>query len=40
MWHMRVNNFVAIVTMDANGSSLHAEVESGSGAALDALQPA
>ena len=27
MWHLQVNNFVAIVTMDAHGHSLHAEVE-------------
>ena len=27
MWHLRVNNFAAIVTMDAHGNSLHAEVE-------------
>ena len=27
MWHLRVNNFAAIVTMDAYGNSLHAEVE-------------
>jgi fumarate hydratase, class I len=27
MWHLRVNNFAAIVTMDAHGNSLHADVE-------------
>ncbi len=27
MWHLRVNNFPAIVTMDAHGNSLHADVE-------------
>ena len=27
MWHLKVNNFAAIVTMDANGNSLHADVE-------------
>jgi fumarate hydratase class I len=37
MWHLRVNNFVAIVTMDAHGNSLHADVDAASGAAL-ALQ--
>ncbi len=40
MWHLRVNDFVAIVTMDANGNSLHAKVEGESGAALEALQNA
>src|SRR3954447_12502890 len=40
MWHLRVNGFVAIVTMDAHGNSLHAGVEQESGAALEALQPA
>src|SRR5258706_1124085 len=38
MWHLRVNNFVAIVTMDAHGNSLHAEVEKQTGEALAALQ--
>ena len=27
MWHLRVKDFLAIVTMDAHGNSLHAEVE-------------
>src|SRR5213078_3202625 len=40
MWHLRVKNFAAIVTMDANGNSLHAEVEQETGAALSALQRA
>ncbi|MDQ6700645.1 MAG: fumarate hydratase C-terminal domain-containing protein, partial [Acidobacteriota bacterium] len=40
MWHLRVNDFAAIVTMDANGNSLHAKVEQESGAALEALQNA
>jgi fumarate hydratase, class I len=40
MWHLRVNNFVAIVTMDSHGKSLHAEVEQESGQALAALQKA
>ncbi|MBC7927398.1 MAG: fumarate hydratase [Bryobacteraceae bacterium] len=38
MWHLKVNNFVAIVTMDAHGNSLHASVESDSAQALAALQ--
>jgi fumarate hydratase class I len=37
MWHLRVKDFVAIVTMDAQGNSLHAEVEKQSGEALAAL---
>lgn len=40
MWHLRVNNFVAIVTMDAHGNSLHADVEEKTGEALAQLQPA
>jgi fumarate hydratase class I len=40
MWHLRVHNFVAIVTMDAHGNSLHAEVERETGANLEALQEA
>lgn len=31
MWHLRVKDFVAIVTMDAHGRSLHAEVEEATG---------
>jgi len=38
MWHLRVKNFAAIVTMDAHGNSLHAEVEEKTGEALAALQ--
>ena len=38
MWHLRVHGFVAIVTMDAHGNSLHAEVEKATGAELAALQ--
>ena len=34
MWHLRVRNFAAIVTMDAHGNSLHADVETQTGAAL------
>src|SRR5438552_4641437 len=40
MWHIRVNNFAAIVTMDAHGNSLHADVEKQTGDALAALQKA
>lgn len=38
MWHLRVKDFAAIVTMDAHGNSLHAGVEAASGEALAALQ--
>jgi fumarate hydratase, class I len=38
MWHIRVKNFAAIVTMDAHGNSLHADVEAETGQALAALQ--
>ena len=31
MWHLRVKNFAAIVTMDAHGNSLHADVEKSTG---------
>jgi fumarate hydratase class I len=37
MWHLRVNNFAAIVTMDAHGNSLHAEVERETAKQLEAL---
>ena len=40
MWHLRVKDFVAIVTMDAHGNSLHAEVEQETGQALAALEHA
>jgi fumarate hydratase class I len=40
MWHLRVQGFPAIVTMDAHGNSLHAGVEQESGSALEALQTA
>jgi fumarate hydratase class I len=40
MWHLRVNNFVAIVTMDAHGNSLHADVEKETGEHLAELQKA
>ncbi|MEO8130671.1 MAG: FumA C-terminus/TtdB family hydratase beta subunit [Bryobacteraceae bacterium] len=38
MWHLKVNNFVAIVTMDAHGNSLHAGIEKETGEALKQLQ--
>ncbi len=34
MWHIRVEGFAAIVTMDSHGNSLHADVEKATGAAL------
>ena len=37
MWHIRVKNFPAIVTMDSNGNSLHAEIEKTSGEQLAKL---
>jgi fumarate hydratase, class I len=40
MWHLKVDGFPAIVTMDAHGNSLHADVEKETGAALGALQNA
>ena len=40
MWHLRVKDFVAIVTMDAHGNSLHAEVEQETGRSLAELQKA
>ncbi len=40
MWRLRVKNFAAIVTMDAHGNSLHADVEQSTGEALAALQKA
>jgi fumarate hydratase, class I len=39
MWHLRANQFAAIVTMDSHGNSLHAAVEKSSGEALAVLQP-
>jgi fumarate hydratase class I len=38
MWHLHVSNFAAIVTMDAHGNSLHADVEKETGAKLAELQ--
>ncbi len=40
MWHLRVKDFVAIVTMDSHGNSLHAEVERETGEHLAELQKA
>ncbi len=34
MWHLKVNGFFGIVTMDAHGNSLHAGVEAETGRAL------
>src|SRR5579862_2001372 len=34
MWHLRVEGFPAIVTMDAHGNSLHADVEKATGETL------
>jgi fumarate hydratase class I len=38
MWRFKVKSFAAIVTMDAHGRSLHAEVEQATGKELAALQ--
>ncbi len=38
MWHLKVKDFVAIVTMDAHGNSLHADVEEKTGKLLEELQ--
>ncbi len=40
MWHLQVKDFVAIVTMDAHGNSLHADVEHDSASALAELATA
>jgi fumarate hydratase class I len=37
MWHLRVKDFPAIVTMDAHGDSLHADVEKASAVILAKL---
>ncbi|HVF89846.1 MAG TPA: FumA C-terminus/TtdB family hydratase beta subunit [Blastocatellia bacterium] len=37
MWHLRVRDFPAIVTMDAHGNSLHADVERASAVMLERL---
>ena len=38
MWHLRVHDFVAIVTMDSHGNSLHANVETETAGLLHALE--
>ncbi len=38
MWRLSVHDFPAIVTMDAHGNSLHAEIEAGTGERLEELQ--
>jgi fumarate hydratase class I len=38
MWRLRVKDFLAIVTMDAHGNSLHAKVEKDTAEALRALE--
>jgi fumarate hydratase class I len=38
MWHLRVKDFAAIVTMDAHGNSLHADVEKATGEVLASLK--
>jgi fumarate hydratase class I len=40
MWHLRVKGFAAIVTMDAHGNSLHADVEQATGTVLETLRSA
>jgi fumarate hydratase class I len=37
MWHLEAENFAAIVTMDAHGNSLHAEVERETGEKLETV---
>ena len=37
MWHLRVKDFPAIVTMDAHGNSLHKDIEQASGVQLEAM---
>ena len=37
MWHLTVKDFPAIVTMDANGNSLHQDLEQESGKRLEAI---
>jgi fumarate hydratase class I len=37
MWHLRVDAFPAIVTMDAHGNSLHRDIEQQSGEQLETL---
>jgi fumarate hydratase class I len=40
MWHLRMHDMVAIVTMDAHGNSLHADVQAETGERLATLQSA
>jgi fumarate hydratase class I len=40
MWHLRVSDFPAVVTMDAHGHSLHQDVEGASAQALSRLEAA
>jgi fumarate hydratase class I len=37
MWHLRLRDFPAIVTMDAHGNSLHKDIETKSGEQLETL---
>jgi fumarate hydratase class I len=37
MWHLTIEDFPAIVTMDAHGESLHKDVEARSGQELTAI---
>jgi fumarate hydratase class I len=38
MWHLEVEDFPAIVTMDAHGNSLHRDVEAASAEKLALLK--
>ncbi len=38
MWHLQARDFIAIVTMDAHGNSLHADVQEETGERLATLQ--
>ena len=37
MWHLTVEDFPAIVTMDAHGNSLHKDIEQQSGKQLEMI---
>jgi len=37
MWHLSVEDFPAIVTMDAHGNSLHKDIEEQSGVRLETV---
>ncbi len=39
MWRLRVKDFVAVVTMDSHGGSLHADIEKATGEKLEELVP-